>query len=215
MPEALVNYLLLLGWSPGNNREIISLDEAKDIFDLKNVNKTAAAFSLDKLNWVNSYYIKQKTAEDLLPLVEGILKGEKAGDFSFSRDYLLQVIRLFKERVSCLREIVEWGDFCFSEEIVYSGDTEKILSKNLAKEIEVLKNNLQPLENFDKTIIEQTLRQTAQDLGLKARDLVHPVRVAVTGKRVGPGLFETMEVLGKNRIINRLSALIDYWKKGG
>ena len=215
LAEALVNYLLLLGWSPGGNREIISLAEAKEKFDLKDVNKTAAAFSLSKLNWVNSYYIKQKSVKNLVPLVLDILKGRFGADFSVSEEYLEKVIGLFKDRISCLQEIIDWGDFCFSENIVYEEDTEKILNRQLTREIETLKNNLQSLPSFDKTIIEKTLRDTAGALGLKARDLVHPVRVAITGKRIGPGLFETMEVLGKEKVVKRLNSLIDYWRKGG
>lgn len=221
LPEALVNYLLLLGWAPGNNQEIISLEEAKKIFKIEEVNKTGAQFSLDKLNWVNSQYIRKKTTEELAVLIKNylheasvVLKGASfniPGEFS-SLDYLKKIASLFKERIQKLSDIKENAYFCFFDDYKYSPGCEDILKKNLSKEVEILIGELKKIEHYTQDNIERVFRKTAEELNLKTRELVHPTRVALTGKRVGPGLFETMEVLGKNRVEERLKRLLDYWK---
>ena len=212
LKEAILNYLLLLGWSPKDNREIISIEEAQNIFDIKDISKSNASLSLEKLNWINSEYIKRKSAEELTSLVENYLIN-KGFIREINKEYLKKVVVLFKERVTKLADLLDWAYFCFYDDFSYAPDTEKILERDLSQEVEVLKERLSKIENFTKEEIEKEFRDTAASLGLKARDLVHPVRVALTGRRVGPGLFETMEVLGKEKVIKRLERLIDYWRK--
>jgi len=212
LKEALVNYLLLLGWSPKDNREIISLKEAKEIFDIKDVGKTSAVFSLDKLNWLNSQYIKEKPLEELTLLAEEYLKEEGFLE-NIDRAYLKKVVSLFKDRIAKLEDLKDWAKFCFYDEFEYQEETKEILKKNLSKEVRVLIENLKNIGNFNKEDVERISRATAEKLGLKARDLVHPTRVALTGKRVGPGLFETMEVLGKEEVLKRLERLVKYWEE--
>ncbi len=212
LKEAILNYLLLLGWSPKENREVISIDETKEIFDIKDVSKSNASFSQEKLDWINSEYIKKKSIEELVVLAEEYLK-MKNFITQIEREYLKKVVALFKERISTLKELTEWGYFCFYDDFSYASDTEKILERDLSEEVKVLMERLSKMENFTKEEIEKNFRDTAASLGLKARDLVHPVRVALTGRRVGPGLFETMEVLGREKVIQRLERLIDYWRK--
>jgi len=214
LPDALVNYLLLLGWSPGKTREIISLEEAKNIFDMKNVNKTGAVLSLDKLNWVNAEYIKAKSPEDFAVIFENYLGENNCLPERIEKNYLKKVASLFQGRVSRLSDLINWTQFCFRDNINYSEDTKNILQKNLAKEVNILKENLASIDNFNKDTIETEFRATAEKLGLKARELVHPVRVALTGEKIGPGLFELMEVLGKIKVLNRLSNLIEFWRGG-
>ena len=211
LKEAILNYLLLLGWSPKDNREIISIEEAQNIFDIKDISKSNASLSLEKLNWINSEYIKRKSLEELTSLVENYLinKGFK----EINKEYLKKVVVLFKERITKLADLLDWAYFCFYDDFSYAPDTEKILERDLSQEVEVLKERLSKIENFTKEEIEKEFRDTAASLGLKTRDLVHPVRVALTGRRVGPGLFETMEVLGREKVIKRLERLIDYWRK--
>jgi len=210
LSEAIVNYLLLLGWAPPDNREIITLDEAAEVFDIRKVNKTSASFSWDKLNWINSEYIKRMPLDDLTTYTMNYFKDKRFID-EVDTNYLKNVIELFKGRISKLQDLTEWAYFFFYDDYTYAQDTEEILKRNLKKEIEILKNKMASIENFDRETIEVEFRKVASDLGLKARDLVHPVRVALTGRRIGPGLFETMEVLGKERVVKRLKRLIDFW----
>jgi len=212
LKEAILNYLLLLGWSPKDNREIISIEEVQNIFDIKDISKSNASLSLEKLNWINSEYIKRKSPEELTSLVENYLIN-KGFIKEINKEYLKKVVVLFKERVTKLADFLDWAYFCFYDDFSYAPDTEKILERDLSQEVEVLKERLSKIENFTKEEIEKEFRDTAASLGLKARDLVHPVRVALTGRKVGPGLFETMEVLGREKVIKRLERLIDYWRK--
>jgi len=213
LAAALANYLLLLGWSPGNNREIVSLDEAVKLFDINNVNKTSAAFSIDKLNWVNSEYIRNQSIEELADYTKRYLEEKQFLPEGIRLDYLKKVIELFRARISKLEDLIEWAYFCFYDDYPYAADTKTILERDLSREMEVLRERICGIDAFNKETIEAEFRLAAKELELKARDLVHPVRVALTGRRVGPGLFETMEVLGKDRVDSRLKRLVDYWKK--
>ena len=211
LSEALVNYLLLLGWSPGKNKEIIALDEAREIFEIKGVNKTGAVFSLDKLNWVNSEYIKAKNIDEFADLLEKYLSERNALGADVDKEYLNKVAALFKDRVSRLGDLIDWTQFCFYDNFKYREDTENILKIDLSKEISFLINKLRQLKSFDHETIEKEFRAAADDLGVKTKVLVHPARVALTGAKIGPGLFETMELLGKEKVMSRLQRLIQYW----
>lgn len=214
LSEAVANYLLLLGWSPGDNKEIFSLSEAKDIFEINRVNKTGAVFSLDKLNWVNSEYIKGMDAGQLSDLVRNFLEKKDFLPAGLEEGYLEKVVSLFQGRIFKLSDLLDWARFCFYDDFSYSDDTKAILEKDLSREVKSLIEKLKIIKDFAAGEIEKEFRAAVADLSLKMKDLVHPVRVALTGRRIGPGLFETMEVLGKDRVCQRLNRLIDYWTVG-
>jgi len=206
LPQALVNYLLLLSWSPGNNRELISIKEAIGLFDIKNVNRTAAAFDLKKLDWVNNQYLKEadpeKLADELIPLL--IERNYKNKD-NFDRSYLLALIRLFQPRLPRLNDFVEWADFFFLEEpVMDQAARNKYLAQDLSKEFKLFSERLNSLASFDIINIEASFRELVAELGIEAKKLIHPIRVALTGKTIGPGLFEVIYYLGKERTSRRL-----------
>ena len=132
---------------------------------------------------------------------------------SFDKGYILKVIDLFRERMPTLADLPPRAAFCFKEDVVYEGEAKEVLEKNLLGPVKILRDSLSNLENFDKDSIEKDLRKVCADQGLKAKDLVHPARVALTGSKKGPGLFETIEVLGKERTTERLDRLIEHWEK--
>jgi glutamyl-tRNA synthetase len=205
VPEGIVNYLMLLGWSPGPNQEIIDLDKACQNFSIKKVNKTAAIFSMDKLKWVNAQHIKAMTIEHLVDLLIPLLQERNYLTDEFDRKRLETIVSLFKGRLSTLADFLDWADFIFiSEVVVRPEDKEKFLSLNLAHEFSVLSQRLQSLDVFTHEAAEKAFRDVASELKMKTSGLVHPVRVALTGKSVGPGLFETMSVLGKEKTVERL-----------
>jgi len=212
LSEAIANYLLLLGWAPGKNREIISLKEAVEIFDIKNVNKSGAVFSLDKLNWVNTEYIRNKSIKELAGLIEDFLKESKFLPSGLDRNYFEKVVGLFKERIFTLADFKDWAGFCFKDDFEYSEEVNKILEEDLSDKITYLRDKLQKLGNFSAQEIEAEFRKAAQELDVKARVLVHPARAALSGRKIGPGLFETMEVLGKDKVVKRLNRLLAYWE---
>ncbi|MDD5408901.1 MAG: glutamate--tRNA ligase [Candidatus Omnitrophica bacterium] len=210
LPEALINYLLLLSWSPGENREIINKHEAIGLFDIKNVNKTAATFDLKKLDWMNNQYLKnadpQNLLEELLPL---LIEKKYIAEGEFDRAYVLDLIKLFQARLPRLNDFVDWADFFFMEEIkIDPAAQEKFLSKDLSGEFRLFIAELEKLSNFNVENIEKAFRDLVSKLNIEAKTLIHPLRVALTGKTIGPGLFEIIYYLGRERVKNRLSKFI-------
>lgn len=206
LPQALVNYLLLLSWSPGENRELIDINEAIGLFDIKNVNKTAATFDLKKLDWINNQYIKnmnpEVALEEILP--ELVNRGYVDKD-NFDRNYIISLIKLFQARLPTLADFVDWADFFFLKEPKIDEQAQgKYLSKDLSREFSLFIERLEKLDKFDIISIEDEFRRLINDLSIQSRELIHPIRVALTGKTVGPGLFEVMHYLGKERTIDRL-----------
>jgi glutamyl-tRNA synthetase len=206
LSEALLNYLLLLSWAPGDNRELISITDAVKIFDIKNVNKTAATFDLKKLDWMNNQYLKaadpEKLADELVPLLEAKSYIHKD---NFDRNYLLGLVRLFQARLPRLNDFVDWADFFFLDEPVMDEEAvKKYLAADLSKELKLFAGRLDNLADFNVANIEGAFRELVAELGIEAKKLIHPVRVALTGKTIGPGLFEVIYHLGKERSKKRL-----------
>lgn len=210
LAEALVNYLLLLSWSPGENREQIDIQEAVKIFDITQVNKTAAAFDMKKLDWMNNQYLKkedpQKLLDELLPFLK---KKGYYKDNNFDRNYLISVVKLFQERLTRLEEFPDWADFFFLDEIeIEPKAKEKFLTKDLSKEFSLFVERLKGLESFEIASIEQAFRDLVKELNIESKVLIHPIRVALTGKTIGPGLFEVIYYLGLKRTQDRMSKFI-------
>ncbi|MDD5465645.1 MAG: glutamate--tRNA ligase [Candidatus Omnitrophica bacterium] len=206
LSEALLNYLLLLSWAPGDNRELVSMPEAVKLFDIKNVNKTAATFDLKKLDWINNQYLKnadpEKLADELIPLLEA--KNYIPKD-NFDRSYLLSLVKLFQARLPRLNDFVEWADFFFVDQPVMDETAvKKYLASDLSKEFKLFAQRLDNLAAFDVVNIETSFRELVSELGIEAKKLIHPIRVALTGKTIGPGLFEVIYYLGKEKSIKRL-----------
>jgi len=205
LPDALVNYLLLLGWSPGGDQEVLPIKKAVEKFSINKINKTAAQFNMEKLRWINAQYIKVRDTAELTDMLIPLLKEEGRLGEVFDRKWLENVVSLYKSRMSTLREFIERTDFLFvrdfqlSPEIRASG-----LNTDMSAEFGLLAERLKKAENFDVTTTEKIFRDMVAELGRKSGDLVHPVRVALTGQSVGPGLFETMVVLGREKTIARL-----------
>ncbi len=215
LPEALVNYLLLLSWSPGENREIVDIQEAIKIFDISNINKTAAIFDRDKLNWINNQYIKNTSAERLIDLLIPMIKKRfpQAESYCLSKQRLAGVVKLYQGRINTLEDFLDWADFFFLDEIeIGESLKDKFLSQDLSREFSLFIERLQRLESFTVVGIEKTFRDLVKELNMNSRQLIHPLRVALTGKTIGPGLFDVIFCLGKQITKARLSRWI---KKGG
>lgn len=213
LASALVNYLLLLSWSPGENREVIDIQEAIKLFDIKNVNKAAATFDLDKLNWFNNQYLKkedsQNLADEIIPL---LVEKKYIQKDNFDRNYLISLVKLFQGRLTTLNDFPNWADFFFLKEIKLEEQAKnKFLSQDLSREFKLFIERLEVLDKFDVVSIEDSFRNLVKELGLEAKVLIHPIRVALTGKTIGPGLFEVIYYLGKECTKERLLK----WVKGG
>ncbi len=206
LAKALVNYLLLLSWSPGENREVIEIEEAIKLFELKEVNKTAATFDLDKLNWMNNQYLKIEDAQNLTDaLIPLLVEKQYIKQDNFDRSYLVSLVKLFQARLSTLHDFAAWADFFFLEEIkIDQKAQEKYLTQDLSKEFNLFIERLDALEKFDPVTIEASFRELVGELQIESKKLIHPMRVALTGKTIGPGLFEVIYYLGKERTKERL-----------
>ena len=205
LPQALVNYLLLLGWSPGNDREIVSLEEAVKLFDINNMKGVQAKFDLQKLTWLNGEYIAKMTAEELLPLIKGQLSEGREGELPPDA-LLLKIIGLYKVRIKKLSEFAGMTDHFFSD--TYSKETagvEKYISAKEGKDIlREFSSRLERLDDFSHAKTEEACRAMAEEKKLKAGAIIHPTRVAISGKTTGAGLFEMMEAMGKAKVIERM-----------
>ena len=204
LPQAMVNYLMLLGWSPGNNQEKVALEAAVKNFSIKKINKAGAAFSMDKLKWLNSQYIKEADAASLAGLIMPLLETKYGSDALIGKD-VPNIVNLFKGRMNTLTDFLEWTDFIFNAKVNFDEEAKsEHLTVSKAKEFNLLADRLERVEEFSAKRAEEAFRGAVADLKIEAAALVHPVRVALTGRAVGPGLFDTMSVLGKVATIKRL-----------
>lgn len=205
LPAALVNYLLLLGWSPGGDREILGLDEAVKIFDIKNMTGVQAKFDLQKLKWMNGEYLAKEKAENLLPLIKRQM-ADAAKSANCPDDALLRLIDLYRVRIKTLREFVPATDHFFGDG--YSVDeagVEKHLKPPESKKILLdFADLLDKVDDFSHARLEEACRSMAEAKKIKAGRIIHPTRVAISGKTTGAGLFEMMEILGKSKVIERM-----------
>jgi glutamyl-tRNA synthetase, bacterial family len=207
LPEALVNYLSLMGWAPGNDVEILPIEEVVKLFDVKDVNKTGAIFDMDKLSWINGQYIKNMAADDLARRSEEYLKSKNVIDDKFDKGRWREISAAYKERTRTLEDLVSVYKIFFSDELEYDEKAvEKYLNKPNSKDIITrCKAAIEAGSKFDKVSIEEAYRKLADELKLKAAELIHPTRVAISGKTVGAGLFDMMELLGREKVLKRLS----------
>ena len=205
LPVAIVNFLALLGCSYSATEEIFPLSEIINRFALKNVNKSAAIFDFTKLDYLNGYYIRQKTETEIADLVRPFLN--KAG-LSPKEELLLQVVKLEKERLKKLTDIVD-SKYFFSEVTEYDpAGMEKHFKDPL--KVELFKKFREEIAavNFKAVELEAFARSFAEKNSKKLGEIVHPVRLALTGKLVSPGLFEVMEVLGKEVCLKRFEKVV-------
>jgi glutamyl-tRNA synthetase len=213
--QAFVNFLALLGWSPKDDREILSFDQMIELFTLEGVNPSNPIFDQEKLEWMNGEYIRATDDERLLNLVQPFLiKANliKEDEAKKKRDWLIKYVSLFKVRAKTLKEFAEKGTYFFEFDYQYE---EKPVKKHLgtlqaADRLRMYSERLSALENFEKEQIEQALRGLADELGIKPAALIHPVRLATTGTSAGPPLFDLLELLGKEEVIKRIQKTVDF-----
>ena len=204
LSQAIVNYLMLLGWSPGNNQEKVLMASALKTFSIKKINKAGAAFSLEKLQWLNSQYIKEMDTAQLAEILAPMVAAKYPQAHLGSKD-LEPMVQLYKGRMSTLLDFLDWTDFLFNDQIHFEEEVKsKHLSQDMRKEFDLLADRLSAVGDFNVKAAEEAFRGVVAQLGIEAGTLVHPVRVALTGKAVGPGLFDTMVILGQERTVRRL-----------
>jgi glutamyl-tRNA synthetase len=212
LAEAMVNFLAMLGWSPGNDREIFSKDELVQAFTLEGISSSNAVFNPEKLDWFNGEHIMRMPTVEVATRIEPMLReaGWWHDDYADARaEWLGRVIDLLKPRARKLEELVERGRAFFQPVVEYDPAAAKkhLSSEGLAGRMKALREALAASDSFDPATTEAVLRRVASEQGVGAGALIHATRVAVTGAAVSPGIFDVLSVLGRELTLDRLDRL--------
>ncbi|MDD3631402.1 MAG: glutamate--tRNA ligase [Atribacterota bacterium] len=212
LPEAVLNYIAHLGWSSGTNQEIFSIKELIENFTLDKISNHSAIFDMEKLNWFNNEYLKRLSDEKYVEMLIPFLKDAGYIELPLSEEkerWLRKVASLMKSRVRNFKQFLEYGDYFFIEGFTVEDNAVKILEQNRVRGIlEHLVKRLKEIKDWKEENIESEVREMANQLNLKGKQIIHPTRVSLSGKTIGPGLFSLMEALGKEINIKRLEKTI-------
>ena len=204
-PEAIVNYLCLLGWSPKENREKVPIKEVVELFDLPQILRHNARFDIDKLNWLNGEYVRELPDERFYELSVHALSRAGIDTNKFPLPFVKAALDTCKGKIKLFSELAGYAGFYFREEVEYDIEAARkdFVPENRPRLV-ALRDAFARLTSFNAAAIEAALKETAGGLKVKAGALVHPCRLACTGKPVGPSLYHLLEVLGKERVLQRL-----------
>ncbi|MBI1746196.1 MAG: glutamate--tRNA ligase [Acidobacteria bacterium] len=202
LSEALVNFVALLGWNPGDDREIFDRSGLVQEFSIERVNKAGAIFNLEKLNWLNEQHLRAKPSGELREWLREMLPDSGA---AFSDDYLDHAIRLLRERISFPQDLLRLGSYFFQDPTTYDPEgIRKRWKEDSAAWLATLVSKMETVEAFTSEGLEVIYKEIASSLGVSNSELIHPTRLAISGLAGGPGLFELMEVLGRDTVIRRI-----------
>jgi glutamyl-tRNA synthetase len=212
LPDAMVNFLALLGWSPGDDRELMTREELIAAFTLEGISGGNAVFNIEKLDWMNGQYLARLPADELVAHVEPLLRDAglwpaKASDAQ--REWLSRILELLRPRAKRLTDFVDQARPFLTDSVKYETDAivKHLGAPDLSGHVGALLTALRATTPFDEPHVESAVRGTATERGIKAADLIHATRVAVTGRATSPGLFEVLVLLGRDRTLARLERL--------
>ncbi|WP_044340506.1 glutamate--tRNA ligase [Rossellomorea aquimaris] len=212
LPEALFNFIALLGWSPKGEEEIFSKDEFIEIFDPARLSTSSALFDNQKLTWMNNQYMKNLELEQVveLSLPHLISAGKVEENMSDEqREWASRVISLYQEQMSFGAEIVELSEMFFKTDLEYDEDAKAVLEEEQVPEVlQAFLNEIEALENYEAAEIKSSIKAVQKSTGHKGKKLFMPIRVAVTGQTHGPELPNAIELLGKDTVKHRLQSLL-------
>lgn len=206
-PEALVNFLAYLGWSPGDDSEIHSLDELIDLFTMDRVSKGGAVFNHKKLLWYNEHYLREQPDAKIAERLKEIDESGLIGDVN--DEYLKSAVGLLKERISKIEEILEMGSFFFEDPEEYDEKALKKWKDDSGELVALYKAEIEDLSDFEAGNLKSSLESVinAKDVGFGK--LMMPLRIAITGQGFGPDLFASMELLGKEVVLRRIDTALE------
>lgn len=204
--EAILNYIALLGWSPEGEKELLTLDELIEEFDVKRISKSGAIFDINKLKWMNSQYLKNKSTEELVQLCQPFL--EKAYDLSGKdQKWIENLIVVHKDHISYGEEIVEQVQLFFEDDIHMDEEAKEFMQEeSIPHTLEVFKSHLEQLseEDFNEENIFKCIKATQKEAKARGKMLYMPIRIATTGIMHGPDLASSIMLLGKEKVLSRL-----------
>ena len=214
VPEAVRNHLCLLGWSPKDNREVMLIEEVVKLFDLPQILRTNARFDIAKLTWINGEYIRAMPLDRFIGLAkpflpssgEGRPPGRPADD-----EYTRAALTLVKEKVKLLKELPDRTDYFFTDDYPFDPEAVKksCSAPQTSERLTRLAEKFAAVSDWKAETLEGALKALAAELGVKTGELIHPCRVAVSGRAVGPSLYHMLEVLGRDRVLARLRRAAD------
>ena len=215
LPQALYNFMALLGWSPGEDREILSRDEMIQLFSVDRLNASAAVFDREKLLWMNAQYISRLSPQELMPHLQPFL--EPVGLADADPERLAAVVELYRTRARTLKEIAELLVPYFQESLEYDAAACAKFFKDgeLPALLEDLRDRYTALPGFTKDALEAELRALAEERGVKAGVLIHPVRMALSGAAGGPPLFDLVELMGRESTERKMTEFVGFLRAGG
>jgi glutamyl-tRNA synthetase len=209
VPEAVVNYLCLLGWSPKENREKISLPEVIPLFDLPQILRHNARFDLAKLEWLNGEYLRELSAERFRELGAAALRRAGCKLDDYTENYVAAALATCQGKIKRFSDLAPYAGFYFNDDVkIDPAAAAKEFTPEAKARLQKLREALAQLEDFTAVGIEKMLKAVAAELGVKAGVLVHPTRLACTGAPAGPSLYHLMEIVGKETVLKRLD---DTW----
>src|SRR5581483_11035756 len=215
LPEAMVNFLALLGWSPGTDQEIFSIDELQKVFTLEGISGGNAVFNPEKLDWFNQQHIARLAPDELARRLQPWFRREGLWDEGYLGErhaWFFGVLELLKPRARRLGDFPAQGRFFFTDAIAYdpAAAARHLRVDGMREHLAALRAALAVLPAFDVASTEAALRATAAARGVKAAALIHAVRVAITGQAVGPGLFDVLALVGRERTLARLGTAVEW-----
>lgn len=221
LPEALLNFFALMAWHPEEEREVYTVDELIQKFRIRDVGQASPIFDTPKLNWLNGVYMRDLLHRDLGRVVEVCLESLRSAHLvdgevtNETRAYVARVIEVLGDRLKVGRDIVAYGDFFFTDGVAFdpAATTAYFKDSKVALMLTQLRDWIAAVPTLDRNSAEQIIRQLAADLGVSSREIIHPTRVALTGKTAGPGLFELMGLLGRDRVIQRLDKAVEWIRR--
>ncbi len=212
LPQALINYLALLGWGTHESKQLFTQEELIERFSLEHVSRNPAVFDPKKLEWMNGHYLKETAPEKIVDLVTDYLKKKKLLPKEISperRRWIERIVRAVGERLKYIGQIIDYAGFFFTEEITFDKKVkEKFLKKEIKPFLKEVKEKLSELKQFKERGIEEIIRKELEVFQIKPKIGAQAIRVALTGQTISPPLFETIELLGKERTIERLKKVL-------
>ena len=214
LPEALVNFLALLGWSYDGRRELFTLAELEQAFSLERVGSNPAVFNLEKLEWINAQHLKGLPEEERVRRVEEFLAARGHGLEGRSREWRRTLVSAIGDRLKTLADAERYGAFALADalELEEASWAEMLERAEAGPRLEALARRLGMLSEFTLEPLERETRAVATELGIKAGELIGMARVALTGRKVSPGIFEVMWLLGRERTLERLGRAAERWR---
>ena len=210
LKEALINFVALLGWNFGDDKEFYEMNELIEKFSLERVHKAGAVFNLEKLNWINYEHLRSKPDAEVLKMLRAEIAKLEFSSNKYSDDYLLKVITAMKERVSFVKEYLTKSSYFFQAPESYEEQNlKKRWQEDSAELLNKLKERFEALVNPSKEDFEKALDEVAIHLNVNKGKLVHPLRIAVSGVGEGPGVYDILSVLGKEETISRINAALE------